>query len=293
MRLRLPRLAVGAGGGRRFRTARELSVLRGLTLWLALAAVAVPAAAFDQTHHAWNALLSQHVVLVEGGNASRVDYTGMLSEKPALDAYMAALSAVAPTEFATWSKAEQEAFLINAYNAFTVELILTRYPHLQSIKELGGSWLTTTWKRDFFVLLGRQSSLDDVEAQLRAPGVYDDPRIHFAINCASIGCPMLRNEAYVAGSLQEQLEDAVRRFLSDQSRNRYDPRSGTLEVSKIFDWYAGDFASGNQGFHSVEQFLGRHADSLASDPRARDRIRAGGVKLTFLPYDWSLNAKSR
>jgi hypothetical protein len=178
---------------------------------------------------------------------------------------------------------------VNAYNAFTVELILTRYPGLTSIKDLG-SFVQSPWQKKFFRLLGDQRSLDDVEHGLiRAPGVFDDPRIHFAVVCASKGCPMLRNEAFVAERLELQLDDSLRRFLSDRSRNRYESATGTLTVSKIFDWYRKDFSLGHQGFTSLNAVFVRWTDSLADQPAMQARIRSGDFKLEFLPYDWALN----
>lgn len=257
-------------------------------LFMLLALMAVPAMAFDQGHADWDGLLKRHVQVLEGGNASRMDYAGMQRDKSTLDAYTAALTAVTPAEFAGWSKADRMAFLINAYNAFTVELILSRYPNLHSIRDFGLlPW--SPWKKVFFVLLGKQSDLDALETTLRAPGAYDDPRVHFALNCASIGCPMLRPEAYVGARLDIQLDDAMRHFLADRSRNRYDPQTGSLEVSKIFDWYASDFSQGHHGFSSVAQTLGQYADVLADRPEDRQRVRAGQAPLDYLPYDWALN----
>ena len=123
---------------------------------------------------------------------------------------------------------------------------------------------------------------------IRAPGVFDEPRIHMAANCASIGCPALRSEAFVAGKLDAQLEDSVVRFLSDRSRNRFIPQTGTLDVSKIFDWYGKDFAARSE---SVESWLAHYADKLADDPKYHSVIRDGKAKIGFLDYDWALNDK--
>jgi hypothetical protein len=132
--------------------------------------------------------------------------------------------------------------------------------------------------------------LDNVEHDtIRAPGVFDEPRIHFAVNCAAVGCPMLREEAYVAGRLDAQLEEQARRFLADRSRNRYDAPSGRLKVSSIFDWYGQDFGRGARGAASLEQFLARHAELLADDGPGRQAIHDGRVAVDFLEYDWSLN----
>ncbi len=245
--------------------------------------------AFDHSHDAWDGLLKRHVVLISEGNASQLDYAGMLADRATLEPYLETLSAVTDDEYRGWIKTQRLAFLINAYNAFTVELILTRYPDLQSIKETG-SLLRSPWKQRFFTLLGQERHLDELEHELiRAPGVFDEPRIHFAVNCASVGCPMLHNEAYTAEYLDSQLEDSLRRFLSDRSRNRLDAISGRLQVSKIFDWYGEDFAQGHQGFTSLQTLFGKYAGLLTDASDARLRIAAGDYQLEFLDYGWNLN----
>ena len=184
---------------------------RQMLLWAAsaccLPALALAqAAAFDHSHAAWNALLKKHVVLLDGGKASQVRYAGMAADRVALKAYLAQLSAVSPAAVEAFSKPQQMAFLINAYNAFTVELILTRYPKLDSIRDLG-SLLTKPWSIKNVPLLGTLLTLDNIEHDnLRTKGRFDDPRVHFAVNCASIGCPMLREEAFVADRLDAQLD---------------------------------------------------------------------------------------
>ena len=151
----------------------------------ALLLAAQAALAFDHAHPAWDALLRAHVALAPDGRSSRVDYAALQGRRAALKAYLAELSAVAPAEYRGWTREQRLSFLINAYNAFTVELVLTRYPDLQSIKDLG-SLFQSPWKKEFFTLLGEPRSLDAVEHGLvRAPGAFDDPRIHFALNCAS------------------------------------------------------------------------------------------------------------
>lgn len=120
------------------------------------------------------------------------------------------------------------AFLINAYNAYTVEWILTRYPNLKSIKDLG-SFLQSPWQKKFFSLLGEERHLDWIEHE-QLPPLYSDPRVHAAVNCASIGRPALRNEAFTATRLEAQLEDGMQRFLADRTRNRV--KGGQLD----YDW---------------------------------------------------------
>jgi hypothetical protein len=214
----------------------------------------------------------------------------MATDRAALKAYTDALSAVGAATFDAFSKPQQMAFLINAYNAFTVELILTRYPKLASIKDLG-SFLQSPWKPKWVPLLGDKVSLDDIEHQmLRKRGRYDDPRVHFAVNCASIGCPALREEAFVPDRLDMQLDEQTTRFLSDRTRNRLNTANGTLEVSKIFDWFGEDFRLGHRGIASLAAFLGRHANALADAPADRERVRGGQLEINFLDYDWKLNA---
>jgi hypothetical protein len=222
-------------------------------------------------HGPWDTLLKRHVVLLEAGKASRLDYAGVAAEHQALRAYLSSVSAVKQAEFDAWPKAEQMAFLINAYNAYTVEKVLTRYPDIRSIWDFGKVF-GNPFRDEFFSLLGARMSLDGIEhGTLRKR--YGDPRVHYALNCASVGCPMLREEAYAAARLETQLEEQALRFLSDRSRNRY--RDGRLEVSKIFDWYKEDF-------EPREQYFERYAKALGMPAGARPR-------LAFLDYDWSLN----
>lgn len=253
---------------------------------------------FDHEHRAWTALLKKHVVLIDGGKASQVGYAGFQRDRPALKGYLDALSNVTQTEFDGWDKARQMAFLINAYNAHAVEKILTRYPDIRSIWDFG-KLFGNPFKDRFFRLLGREAHLDWIEHEvLRKPGAYDEPRVHFAVNCASIGCPMLREEAYVGARLDAQLEEQARRFLSDRSRNRY--RAGRLEVSRIFDWFKDDWTSGYRGLdgtaepiRSREQYFARYAALLADSADGREAIGAQRAPLHFLEYDWALNDSRR
>ena len=266
---------------------------RGFIAGIAALACAAQAQSFDHSHAAWTALLGKHLVVLGGGKASQLRYAGMAADHAALKAYLASLSAVSAAAFGAFNKAQQMALLLNAYNAFTVELILTRYPKLASIKDLG-SPIQSPWKQKFVPLLGNTVSLDAVEQDmLRARGRYDDPRIHFAVNCASIGCPPLREEAYVAERLDAQLDEQALRFMSDRSRNRWNAAIGKLEVSKIFDWYGEDFGLGHRGIGSPTAFYARFADALADQPADRERIRKQSAGVAFLDYDWTLNDAPR
>jgi hypothetical protein len=276
--------------------------VRRLVAALALCAApfGVALAQFDHSHAAWSALLAKHVVVIDGGKASQVRYAELAKQRAALKAYLASLSKVTEAEFDGWSKAQQIAFLINAYNAFTIEKILTRYPDLKSIWDFGKVF-GNPFKDRFFALLGKDGTLDRIEHEtLRKKGAYDEPRVHFAVNCASIGCPMLREEAYVAERLDAQLEEQARRFLSDRSRNRYDAQRGVLEVSKIFDWFKEDWQSGYRGFvgetapiRSRAEYFARYAKLLADSPADQKAVADGTAPLGFLEYDWTLNDAKR
>lgn len=239
------------------------------------------AQAYD--HSAWDGLLKRHVVPIRNGVASEVDYAGMARDRAVLKGYLDGLAAVRQDDFRRWPKPERLAFLINAYNAWTVDLILTAWPDLKSIKELG-SLFRSPWKKSFIPLLGETRSLDDIEqGMLRAKGAYDEPRIHFALNCASIGCPALRPEAYTAARLDAQLDDAARRFLSDRSRNRLE--AGELKLSSIFKWYGGDF----DRVGGLNSYLAGQGEALGLTEAQRQAVRTGGLKIDFLDYDWQLN----
>jgi hypothetical protein len=245
---------------------------------LLLLAIAAQAQGFDHAHHAWDTLLKKHVVLVDGGKASRLDYAGMAQERGALREYLQALARVSAAEFGGWSRPEQMAFLVNAYNAHTVEKVLTRYPNLKSIWDFG-RFFANPFRDPFFSLLGSRMTLDTLEHEILRKK-YPDPRIHYAVNCASIGCPMLREEAYAAVNLERQLEEQARRFLSDRSRNRV--RGGRLEVSKIFDWFRKDF-------EPLERYFAPYARMLSDDPGQQRLVADGEARISFLDYDWSLN----
>lgn len=274
--------------------------LSRLALFALLLAPLGALAQFDHSHAAWSALLKKHVVLIADGKASQVKYADFARDRPALKAYLDTLSKVTDAEFKGWSKPQQMAFLINAYNAFTIEKILTRYPDLKSIRDFGNV-IGNPWKDKFFTLLGKETALDQIEHEmLRAKGVYAEPRVHFAVNCASIGCPMLREEAYVAERLDAQLDEQTRRFLADRSRNRYNEQSGQLEVSKIFDWFKEDWQSGYRGISagaqpigSREQFFAAYAKQLSDKPDAQRAIAEQKAAIGFLDYDWALNGASR
>jgi len=239
-------------------------------------------------HQLWDKLLKQHVAVIDQGAVTSVDYAGFAKDRGQLQNYLKAVAGVSQQEFDKQSKPAQLALLINLYNAATVELILSAYPDLDSIKDLG-SLFRSPWKKDIVSLFGDKISLDDLEHGLIRGERYQDPRIHFAVNCASIGCPALRAEAYQADKLAAQLEQQTQLFLSDRSRNRF--VNDQLEVSSIFKWYREDFEKGWLGYQSLEQFLSAYADALDLKAKQVSALKNKKMEIDFLDYDWRLNGQ--
>lgn len=251
-------------------------------------------------HDSWNDLLSRHVTTVNGGYNTKVDYVGINAQRAKLQAYLKTLTAIKQNEFDDWNYPKQLAFLINAYNAWTVEFILINQPsdelqELKSIKDLG-SMFSSPWSKSFIPLLGETRSLDGIEHGLIRSGLdengklrYQEPRIHFAVNCASIGCPALREEAYTGDKLESQLEQQAVRFLSDKTRNI--AKNNTLELSSIFKWYREDFEQGYREADSLEAFLALYSDSLKLTPTQLNSLKKEDMKVKFLKYDWNLNGQ--
>lgn len=241
--------------------------------------------AFDHAYAGLDALLKKHVRWLPDGKQSRVDYKSMSADRAALQKLLADWSAVSATAFAGFSREQQMAFLINSYNGFTLELILTKYPDLKSIKDLG-SFVQSAWKKKFFTLLGEQRHLDWIEHEQLRPK-YTDWRVHAAVNCASIGCPALRPEAFTAAKLDAQLDDGMQRFMADRTRNR--AADGKLQLSMIFKWFKEDFEKGHKGINSVEELAARYATALTDNPGDQAAVKARQWPVTNLDYDWSLN----
>ncbi|HET6205074.1 MAG TPA: DUF547 domain-containing protein [Planctomycetota bacterium] len=232
----------------------------------------------DPRHETWTSLLGAFV------RAGVVDYGGLRGRSADLDSYLAELRAIRPEAFEALPRADRLAYWINAYNAFTVRLVLDHYP-VKSIKDVGGVF-RSVFKKEFIELrnLRRETlSLDDVEHGILRPE-FADPRVHFAIVCASKGCPPLRSEAYRAADLEAQLDDQARRFLADPGKNRIALEDRALHLSPIFKWFREDFekASG-----SVPRFLARFLDAK----RAAAIGDGKGFDVDYLDYDWTLNGK--
>ncbi len=249
-------------------------MFRGLAVLIALAASVLPA--FDHTHARWTRLLQAQTVEAPGP-ATNVRYEALKASPAELNAYLAELSSVKAGDFAKWSKEQRLAFLLNTYNAFTVKLVVDNYP-VKSIKDIGG-FLSSPWKQKFVPLLGRTISLDEIEHGMIRP-TFREPRIHFAVVCASVGCPRLQRQAFRATDLETQLATASREFLGDRRWNRVTPKA--VEVSSIFKWYGSDWGDPK----ALRQFL---ATALGLPEPVRARFLSEAIDLKFTSYNWSLN----
>ncbi|MBM4015995.1 MAG: DUF547 domain-containing protein [Planctomycetes bacterium] len=241
-------------------------------------------APFD--HADWDALLKQH------GKGDRVDYAALKADRTALDAYCQRIAQFPADALAKLPRPAQMAFWINAYNAITLKTIIDHYPikasGLSALRFPSSSirQLDDPWGRKHTVA-GAERSLDDLEHKiLRAE--WKDPRIHAAVNCASVGCPPLRLEAFTADQLEAQLDEQMRHFVADPERNTVDPARKKIELSSIFKWFGEDFGTqqkGAAGERALLTFLEQWGPAewkpfLATfDPDDVD----------FRDYDWTLN----
>ncbi len=218
------------------------------------------------THLQWTALLKKYV-----DNDGNVNYKGFIKDSASLNAYLLLLSNNAPDS--TWSREEKFAYWINAYNAFTVKLI-TRYYPLKSIKDIGSAATNNApWDKKFFSIGKADMNLNTIEHEILRKK-FNDPRLHFAINCASYSCPKLINSAYEAATLDGQLNQSAKSFINDSTKNILSKEKA--ELSSILLWYAADFAkTGMSKIEYVNKFSKIKIDSAAT--------------ISYLKYNWALN----
>lgn len=233
-------------------------LLAGVILFAGWTAGGVEEPKFD--HSPWDRLLQTHVS--EKGN---VNYDGFKTEEAKLDSYLETLAQKGPSS--DWGRMDVMAFWINAYNAFTVKLILDNYPTTSIMNINGGK----AWDLKFIKIGGKEYSLNNIEHDILRRN-YRDPRIHFAVNCASISCPKLNNRAFIAAELNRQLVKMTKEFLGNTSKNTLSPNS--VEISSLFDWYKNDFNGGD-----VIGFINKYADQKV----------ATNATITYKVYNWNLN----
>lgn len=222
------------------------------------------------SHSLFNKLLAKNVT-----SDGRVNYKGFAKDSLEFNQYLRILSSNPPNE-KTWSREEQMAYWINAYNAFTIKLI-TRYYPLKSIKDIGSSiqipFVNTPWDIKFIVIGKEKMDLNNIEHGILRKK-YNDPRIHMVLVCASKSCPVLLNEAYDPRRLDEQLKKQTKIFLEDPKRNKV--AADQAQLSMIFKWYAMDF---NKNGNSVRSFINSYSTRKINPE----------TELSYLDYDWNLN----
>ena len=229
------------------------------------------ALATDQTH-LYGELLQQYV------KDGQVDYIGLKEKEAQLDAYLAYLAITDPAQMA---QNDQFAFYINAYNAYTIKLILKNFDTGQppaSIKDIG-SFFSKPWSIKFVKIAGKTYTLDNVEHDILRL-TFKDPRVHFAVNCASKSCPPLVSEPYSGSTLDQQLDDGARAFINDTQENRLE--GTTLYVSAIFKWFKEDFQNDPVSFF---------AQYASENLKKKLAAHTGQINVKYLDYDWSLNGK--
>jgi len=237
------------------------------TIFMATISRVEETVAAAEDHVIWAELLSKYVK--PGG----VDYAGFRSEEKTLDNYLKVLEDI---DSKTMSRDEQFAYYINAYNAWTIKLILSAYPDVKSIKDLG-TFLQSPWEKKFVRIDRNLLTLDDIEHRILRPR-FKDPRVHFAINCSAASCPPLRVEPYLGSTLDQQLDQSTRAFINSPNRYRLD--GNALYVSRIFKWFAEDFNDDVVGF-----YLKYARDDLKKQLTEKKDI----IQVKYLDYDWSLN----
>jgi hypothetical protein len=253
---------------------RRILLLSASGLFLFSAPAASSTEDGEGFHRLFSSVLKTHV------REGLVDYAGIEGD-PRFDEYLALLAQTNPDTLGT--AAEQLAFWINAYNAYTIKLILDRMP-VESIRDisLGLPILFGPWSIEIANAGGEIYTLNAVEHDIIRER-FADPRIHFALVCAAIGCPSLRAEAYEGSRLDEQLEDETRRFITDPAKNRFEVLHRRVRLSEIFSWYSSDF---EEQAGSVTEFIAGYVT-----PDAAAMLRSGEFDLEYLPYDWSLNSR--
>lgn len=272
------------------------SISFGCLILASLVSVSLSRETFDQSHSVYNSLLKKYV------KNGRVDYSGFIASKQEFVSYLNTLGSVKQSEYGSWTEKEKLAFWINAYNAFTIKAIIDHYPITRSFSIVGlfvpsNSILQIkgVWDELKFKAVGNEVTLEDIEHEILRKE-FDEPRIHMALNCASVSCPDLRNEAYVPGRLEEQLTQASTAFMNNPEKGLYiDEGDGIVKLSKIFNWFGDDFIPIYGGGHS---FQGRSEKENAalnfalvyvdSDSK-KEYLKRNNFRIGYLNYDWHLN----
>lgn len=227
-------------------------------------------------HAAWQQILDRYLLVNHPSGISRFDYEAVSkSDVELLDSYLLQLQALDPRNH---SKAEQYAYWVNLYNALTVQRVLLAYPVDSILKVDGGIFRRGPWNKKYLTIADQRLSLNDIEHRILRP-IWQDPRIHFAVNCASLGCPNLLARAYSAKHMEMQLDEAAREYLGHK-RGLSLSSGGVLKLSKIFSWYQSDFGTSEAGvLKTLSAYL----------PRPLQQKLEGFAGPIEYHYDWALN----
>ncbi len=226
-------------------------------------------------HSAWGAFLQEYVVTGHPSGVNRLSYGSVSPEdRKSLDAYVGALEAARVTAL---DPAEQKAYWINLYNGLTVQVILDHYP-VESIRDIkSGLFKAGPWDKKLLEIEGEKVTLNDIEHRILRP-IWEDNRVHYAVNCASMGCPNLQPEAFTVDNMEDLLEKAAREYVNHPRGARVE--GAKLTLSSIYDWFQVDF--GNSEREVIGQLLQYAGEPLAAKLKGFD----GKVRYE---YDWSLN----
>lgn len=255
---------------------------------------------FDHSYATYNSLLNQYVI-----NA-RVNYEGFINSRAEFETFLRALGSVDKDVFESWTEEQRLAFWINAYNAFTIKAIIDHYPIKRSFTLVGIFYAPSdsilqikgVWTKLQFRALGNMVTLDEIEHQILRKK-FNEPRIHMAINCASISCPDLRNEAYTPEKLEEQLADASINFVNNPDKGVYvNEQSGKVKLSKIFKWFGDDFIN-NYGSKKLfnnyslkENAVLNFTSEYIESEEVKEYLMNNKLKIGYLGYDWHLNEQT-
>jgi len=237
-----------------------------------------PMSTKEVDHGLWADLLTSHVSLGSDG-ITRVDYAGLAASSADVEKLGAYIDLLQDTKVSTLNRDEQFAYWANLYNAVTVEVILDHYP-VRSIRDISispGLFSTGPWGKKLVTVEGEELSLDNIEHDIMRKN-WDEPRVHYAVNCASYGCPNLALTPFTGKDLEAQLEAAARTYVNHPRGANFD--GGKLTLSKIFDWYGKDFGSSKKA----------QLDSIAThaEPDLAEQLRSHTGRVSY-EYDWSLN----
>lgn len=255
------------------RVSSKLKLILGVSLLsLGLTSCTLPAHQNSDSspidHSSWNILLQKHVDI-----NGMVNYNGFIADSTSLNNYLSTISSNHPNEN-NWSQDETLAYWINAYNAFTIQLIIRHYP-IHSIKDVAGiiPFVNSPWDLKFIEIEGHKYDLNNIEHGIIRSN-FDEPRIHFALVCAAISCPILLNEAYTSESLDSQLNKQAHAFFNTPSKNQISQNS--IQISKLLKWYEGDF---NENGKTIVDYINTYVD-MKINPNAT---------VSYLDYNWNLN----